>query len=66
MDTTQILNNWPSVATLAADMDVSIHTAQKWRTRGRIPSRHWDKLLKKAAQRKYPVQAADLIAAHCQ
>jgi hypothetical protein len=62
-----ILKLWPSIGDLASDLAVPYGTAQVMVHRGRVPARHWLKLVGAAQRRGFEGVTAERlteIAAH--
>lgn len=59
-DFREVISLWPSIQELADELDEKTFTVEKWRTRNRIPSWAWKRLLMKAQKRRLPV-TADLL-----
>lgn len=59
-DFREVISLWPSVQALADEIDEKTFTVEKWRTRNRIPSWAWKRILTKAQKRRLPV-TADLL-----
>ena len=54
---------WPSAASLAADLGVSIEAVWKWTQRDSIPSDQWTALIAAAAARGIEGVSAEALAA---
>jgi hypothetical protein len=52
MTHTAIIDLWPSIDALSAEVGEKRDTVRKWKERGRIPLRAWPKLTEAAKQRK--------------
>jgi len=60
MDYKQIIDKWPSVAALAADLQVKRWTVQKWRWRNSIPAAWWAEIESAAKKRGISVDINQL------
>lgn len=58
-----ILAQWPSLAELAADLNVPYDTAKSWRRRGRVPASRWSLLIEKGRTRGIVISVNDLMKA---
>jgi DNA-binding transcriptional regulator YhcF (GntR family) len=56
-----LIDQWPSVKTLASDLAVKPNTASKWRQRDKIPPEHWLGLVKAARKRQIRVDESQLV-----
>lgn len=63
MTYTSIINLWPSLDALSADLGLKRDTVRKWKERGRIPPHCWAVVAEKAKERKFRVSLADLASA---
>jgi hypothetical protein len=59
---TDVLNAWPSIAFLAAEMGEMDGTVRKWRQRDSIPSDKWHNLVKVAKRHRIRHINADRLA----
>ena len=60
-DYESVIDQWPSVAELATDIDEKPGTVQKWKQRNRIPAEKWSGLLAAARQRDIKIDEATLV-----
>lgn len=56
-----IFSIWPSVSSMADDLNEKYDTVLKWKVRGRIPEHAWPHIIEKAAKREHLVTAAQLL-----
>jgi hypothetical protein len=61
---TPVFSIWPSMVELAADIDESHWTVNKWWQRKRIPQDYWGKIVVAAKRKGKHLSADDLLAAH--
>jgi len=55
MNFREIVNLWPSMADLSADLGERYETVRKWRGRNRIPSEYWTRIVRAAKKRRLKV-----------
>ena len=58
---TDVIDLWPAVPDLAADISVKVGTVHKWRTRNGIPQGHWQAVLDAAEKREIQLDADTLV-----
>ena len=58
-----IIDLWPSLDDLSADLGEKRDTVRKWKERGRIPSKRWVTVVEKAKARRLKVSLNDLASA---
>lgn len=56
-----VVNQWPSMGDMAADMQANYDTIRKWRDRNSIPSSMWFEVLRAAKRRRIELDAESLI-----
>lgn len=56
-----VIDLWPSIKDLAADVDEPYARVLKWRIRNNVPGGAWRKLLAAAKRRGYRVTAEHLV-----
>lgn len=56
-----IFEIWPSIKDMADDLNEKYDTVKRWRTRGRIPSTAWPRLIERAAHREQLITATQLL-----
>ncbi len=48
----EVMDRWPDLHTLAADVGVTWNTCRMWYTRGKVPVSYWKRLLAAARRRR--------------
>jgi hypothetical protein len=56
-----IFGIWKSLQAMADELNENYDTVKQWRTRGRIPSHAWPKIIEKAARHEKLVTAQQLL-----
>ena len=56
-----VIDQWPTDAAFAEDMEVPRGTAVCWKRRDKVPPYYWLRILAASKVRKLPVTAIDLI-----
>ena len=55
MQFSDVIDLWPNVPTLAADVGATPAQAHKWRQRNSIPAEYWHDLASASSRRKYGI-----------
>lgn len=58
-----IIDRWPSIDQMAADLSVKPDTVRKWRERDSVPGEYWAAIVRAARDRRLAVRLEDLAAA---
>lgn len=62
LDTFQdVIDRWPSMLSLALDLDVEYDTVRKWRERDRIPQEHFAGIVYHGKRLRLGIRADDLV-----